>query len=307
MTLPAVDVATATAPLGLVGAVLPAALLGGFLVSISRVRPPVGDLKNSELGDSELVRRWALGHLAMGLEVLTIPLMFGVLTSPQAVLYYWTSSMWAGLGASKLLERQMTAEPRRVLTPEAQGLLQRAATKVAAGSHEEALGYLKQARIVAPRHPSVHMALGDVLASLPGKNSAAATAYRNAIAEAQRSGRLHVADYAALSQRATFALGMLLARLSGDDDEKHDKHKEEALKLLERAAARVNDGDAFKAVAVRALLAIAAISDDEGRRREALAAAKSADADVEARLSRTKAKKAKIAKAKKTKAKTKTG
>ena len=301
MTLPAVDVATATAPLGVVGAVLPAALLGGFLVSISKVRPPVGDLKNSELGDSELVRRWALGHLAMGLEVLTIPLMFGVLTSPQAVLYYWTSSMWAGLGASKLLERQMTAEPRRVLTPEAQGLLQRAATKVAAGSHEEALGYLKQARIVAPRHPSVHMALGDVLASLPGKNSAAATAYRNAIAEA--SGSLHVADYAALSQRATFALGMLLARLSGDDDEKHDKHKEEALKLLERAAARVNDGDAFKAVAVRALLAIAAISDDEGRRREALAAAKSADAAVEARLSRTKAKKTKT----KTKAKAKTG
>lgn len=305
--MPAVDVATATAPLGVVGAVLPAALLGGFLVSISKVRPPVGDLKNSELGDSELVRRWALGHLAMGLEVLTIPLMFGVLTSPQAVLYYWTSSMWAGLGASKLLERQMTAEPRRVLTPEAQGLLQRAATKDAAGSHEEALGYLKQARIVAPRHPSVHMALGDVLASLPGKNSAAATAYRNAIADA--SGYLHVADYAALSQRATFALGMLLARLSGDDDEKHDKHKEEALKLLERAAARVNDGDAFKAVAVRALLAIAAISDDEGRRREALAAAKSADADVEARLSRTKAKKAKKAKiAKKTtKAKAKTG
>jgi len=304
LTLPAVDVATATAPLGVVGAVLPAALLGGFLVSISKVRPPVGDMKTSELmGDSELVRRWALGHLAMGLEVLTIPLMFGVLTSPQAVLYYWTSSMWAGLGASKLLERQMTADPSRVLTPEAQGLLQRAATKVAAGSHEEALGYLKQARIVAPRHPSVHMALGDVLASLPGKNSAAVTAYRNAIAEA--SGSLHVADYAALSQRATFALGMLLARLSGDDDEKHDKHKEEALKLLERAAARVNDGDAFKAVAVRALLAIAAISDDEGRRREALAAAKSADADVEARLSRTKAKKAK--KAKKGKAKTETG
>ena len=305
LTLPAVDVGTMTAPLGVVGAMMPAVLMGGVLVSISKLRPPVnnGDdkdnkNKNSQVSDSEMVRRWAMGHLAMGLEVLTIPLLFGVLTSPQAVLYYWASSMWAGLGAGKVLEQRMMAanakfgdqrnssrESPPILSAEAQGLLNRAAMRVAEGAHAEALGYLKQAKILAPRHPSVHMALGDVLASLPGKTNTMAnaeTAYRAAIAEARSAEATQIPGMDALSQRATFALGMLLSRPS-DESENRDR-KQEALELLEKAASKLEDGEQFKPVAVRALLGIAALSDDKARRRDALASATSASPEVASRL-----------------------
>ena len=69
---------------------------------------------------------------------------------------------------------------------------------------------------------------------------------------------------------------------------REDGTKREGLKLLERAASRVDDGDMFRPMAVRSLLAIAALGEDDGRRREALALARSADAGVAARLKETK-------------------
>ena len=298
LTLPAVDVATMTAPLGMQGIVMPAALLGGFMMSIQKLRP--GDKRDGEVAlgrptEREQVQRWAMGNLSMALEVLTIPLMVGVLTSPQAPLYYWTASMFTSLGMGAAIDRRRRrgagaeAGLGGVLSKEAVSLLQQAAARVSTGDYDEALGYLKQARILAPRNASVHMAFGDVLSSLPGRDEVAAMHYRQVLEMArgeregedvERGGERDGVSSEALSQRAEFALGMLLSREDGT--------KREGLKLLERAASRVDDGDMFRPMAVRSLLAIAALGEDDGRRREALALARSADAGVAARLKETK-------------------
>ena len=291
LTLPAVDVATATAPLGMQGIIMPAALLGGFMTSISRIRPGRTENGGKALTEREQVQRWLMGHMSTLLEVLTIPLVFGVLTSPQAPLYYWTASLFTSLGMGAAMDRrqQRALEMARsgVLSNEAQALLQRAAERVSQGDYMNALGFAKQARILAPRNASVHMALGDILASLPGKEMAAVTHYRKAMnlvrehefhdndriigVDGRMDGELEV-----LAQRAAFALGMLLSKGYGT--------KQEALELLEQTASRLNDGDVFQPLAVRALLAIAALSDDTGRRRDALTLATSADAAVASRL-----------------------
>ncbi len=305
LTLPAVDVATMTAPLGMQGVVVPAALLGGFMMTIQKLRPGrkmVGDgdegRDRGERGggvherltdrEREQVQRWAMANLATALEVMTIPLVFGVLTSPQAPLYYWTASMFTSLGMGAGMDWRRRAEARAVhggvLSKEAAAFVQQAATRVAEGKYGQALGYLKQARMLAPRNASVHMAFGDVLSSLPGRDGAAAAHYRQVL-EISRGARGDIDrgvddGSEVLLQRAEFALGMLLSRDGGT--------KREALELLEQAASKVSRGEPFKPVAVRSLLAIAALSEDAGRRRAALALATSADAEVAGRLKKKK-------------------
>ncbi len=326
LTLPAVDVATMSAPLGMQGIVMPAALLGGFMVSIQKLRS--GRKKVADGGEGtgtgergeqrgergerggererrgergggatsahegltgrerEEVQRWAMGNLATALEVMTIPLMFGVLTSPQAPLYYWTASVITSLGMGAEMDRRRRAKADAaqggVLSKEAVALLQQAASRVSKGDYGEALGYLKQARVLAPRNASVHMALGDVLSSLSGREGAAAMHYRQVVDMYKGSDGDRVADAGSdvLLQRAQFALGMLLSRDDGT--------KPEGLQLLEQAASKVARGAPFKTVAVRSLLAIAALSENAGRRREALALATSADAEVAGRLKKKK-------------------
>ncbi len=326
LTLPAVDVATMSAPLGMQGIVMPAALLGGFMVSIQKLRSGrkrVADggegtgtgergeqrgergerggerERRGERGggatsahegltgrEREEVQRWAMGNLATALEVMTIPLMFGVLTSPQAPLYYWTASVITSLGMGAEMDRRRRAKADAaqggVLSKEAVALLQQAASRVSKGDYGEALGYLKQARVLAPRNASVHMALGDVLSSLSGREGAAAMHYRQVVDMYKGSDGDRVADAGSdvLLQRAQFALGMLLSRDDGT--------KPEGLQLLEQAASKVARGAPFKTVAVRSLLAIAALSENAGRRREALALATSADAEVAGRLKKKK-------------------
>jgi len=295
LTLPAVDVATLTAPLGMHGSIMPAALLGGFLLSIGRVRPPP-QRDGQVFSETEQVQRWALGTLSMMLEVLTIPLMFGVLTSPQAPLYYWTAGMFTSLGLSRVGELELEGLRRRqdpsILTGEAQALLQRAAERVAEGAHEEALSFLKQARVLAPSNRSVHMACGDVLASL-GNDVEAAAHYRRAL-QAQGRRRIPAADDV-LSQRARFGLAMILSKDAAS--------REEALELLERAAApsgegggeggreggRGGGGEEYKPIAVRALLSIAALSEGP-RKRAALARAVAIDPSIETRLRKARRK-----------------
>ena len=315
LTLPAVDVATMSAPLGMQGIVMPAALLGGFMVSIQKLRSGrkrvadggegtgIGERgereQRGERGggatsahegltgrEREEVQRWAMGNLATALEVMTIPLMFGVLTSPQAPLYYWTASVITSLGMGAEMDRRRRAKADAaqggVLSKEAVALLQQAASRVSKGDYGEALGYLKQARVLAPRNASVHMALGDVLSSLSGREGAAAMHYRQVVDMYKGSDGDRVADAGSdvLLQRAQFALGMLLSRDDGT--------KPEGLQLLEQAASKVARGAPFKTVAVRSLLAIAALSENAGRRREALALATSADAEVAGRLKKRK-------------------
>lgn len=320
LTLPAVDVATMSAPLGMQGIVMPAALLGGFMVSIQKLRSgrkrvadggegtgtgergeqrgERGERRGERGGgatsahegltgrEREEVQRWAMGNLATALEVMTIPLMFGVLTSPQAPLYYWTASVITSLGMGAEMDRRRRAKADAaqggVLSKEAVALLQQAASRVSKGDYGEALGYLKQARVLAPRNASVHMALGDVLSSLSGREGAAAMHYRQVVDMYKGSDGDRVADAGSdvLLQRAQFALGMLLSRDDGT--------KPEGLQLLEQAASKVARGAPFKTVAVRSLLAIAALSENAGRRREALALATSADAEVAGRLKKKK-------------------
>ncbi len=327
LTLPAVDVATMSAPLGMQGIVMPAALLGGFMVSIQKLRSgrkrvadggegtgtgERGEQRGERGGERggererrgergggatsahegltgrerEEVQRWAMGNLATALEVMTIPLMFGVLTSPQAPLYYWTASVITSLGMGAEMDRRRRAKADAaqggVLSKEAVALLQQAASRVSKGDYGEALGYLKQARVLAPRNASVHMALGDVLSSLSGREGAAAMHYRQVVDMYKGSDGDRVADAGSdvLLQRAQFALGMLLSRDDGT--------KPEGLQLLEQAASKVARGAPFKTVAVRSLLAIAALSENAGRRREALALATSADAEVAGRLKKKK-------------------
>jgi hypothetical protein len=325
LTLPAVDVATMSAPLGMQGIVMPAALLGGFMVSIQKLRSgrkrvadggegtgtgergeQRGEQQREQRGEQrgergggatsahegltgrerEEVQRWAMGNLATALEVMTIPLMFGVLTSPQAPLYYWTASVITSLGMGAEMDRRRRAKADAaqggVLSKEAVALLQQAASRVSKGDYGEALGYLKQARVLAPRNASVHMALGDVLSSLSGREGAAAMHYRQVVDMYKGSDGDRVADAGSdvLLQRAQFALGMLLSRDDGT--------KPEGLQLLEQAASKVARGAPFKTVAVRSLLAIAALSENAGRRREALALATSADAEVAGRLKKKK-------------------
>lgn len=300
LTLPAVDLATMTAPLGMQGIVMPAALLGGFMMTIQKLHPGKkrgGDggeggerreYAHEGLTEREQVQRWAMGNFATALEVMTIPLIFGVMTSPQAPLYYWTASMFTSLGMGAEVDRRRRAGTGAVhgvmLSKEAVALLQQAAAQVTEGKYDAALGYLKQARMLAPGNASVHMAFGDVLSSLPGRDGAAATHYRQVLDLARGSGgeRDRGVDDGSevLLQRAEFALGMLLSRDDGT--------KREALELLEHAASKFGRGDTFNPVAVRSLLAIAALSEDAGRRREALALATSADAEVAGRLQKKK-------------------
>jgi hypothetical protein len=209
--------------------------------------------------------------------------MFGVLTSPQAPLYYWSSGMFTSLAMSRYAQHgegdSIQDNQANILSAEAQDLLRRAADRVAQGEHVKALSLLKQARVLAPHDRSLHMALGDVLTSI-GQDKKAMYHYSIASGAEKELEDQKIVDV--LSQRAAFGLAMLLS--------KDSSKKRQAIDLLDLAASKMDDGNEYKPVGLRALLAIAALSDDEARRKRALGKAQSLDATIVDRLDRTRRK-----------------
>eukprot|EP00889_Picochlorum_renovo_P007520 jgi/Picre1/34550/NNA_002018.t1 len=171
LTLPAIDWMTTTTPLGVTGIVMPALLMLGLHASLWRIQPPDVDPSAPPLSDGEQIRRWVLSKLGLALEILTIPVLFGVLAAPQAPLYYWTTSIYTSLALQHFWPPQQTsmamssAQYDRNISPEAKALLKKAASYVADGSPKEALPVLRQVMLLHPNHPSPLLALAQVSAS----------------------------------------------------------------------------------------------------------------------------------------------
>ena len=169
LTLPAVDLASMTAPLGMQGVIMPASLVITLHLTFSRLRQMSMETPSTEQdSEQQKVARWVLSNIATLLELMTIPVLIGSLTSPQAPLYYWTF----GLATSLLLQHLAPAgrtgqilSTKEALSPEALKLFSKAAECQAAKQHKEASSLLHQVLILHPHTPNAFFALGQVHAA----------------------------------------------------------------------------------------------------------------------------------------------
>lgn len=169
LTLPAVDLASMTAPLGMQGAIMPASLVLALHLTFSRLRRLSMETPSAaQDSEQQKVARWLLSNMATLAELMTIPVLIGSLTSPQAPLYYWTF----GLTTSLLLQHYaptgqpaQTVSTKESLSPEAISLFSKAAECQAAKQHEEASSLLHQVLLLHPHTPNALFALGQVHAA----------------------------------------------------------------------------------------------------------------------------------------------
>ena len=232
---------------------MPGLLIAGLHASIRKIRPPSQNSSDTapKAKENEQVRRWALNFLATCMEVMTIPVLLGALTSSQAPLYYWTT----GVGTSLALQAAWKSHDNKKtpvikhgdLSSSARELLEKAATLVADGSPGKAMPLLEQALTINPRHPSTLMALAQTSASQQQWKKS--VEYHRML--------LEVATESGIKQKALFGMGMCLARTS-----QHDK----ALDILEKAveAFDASQEPSMKPLAVRSLLSMAAIAKAQG-------------------------------------------
>ena len=248
LTLPAVDWITMTTPLGAPGIIMPAFVMVGLHLSIRSIRPSTRKGNDSVVPEQVQIREWALSNLALVLELCTIPIALGVLSMPQATLYYWTTGMYSSLLFQKLNTRRESSKrgpgSKRIgLSPEAQSLLRQAAQRVSEQSPEKALPLLRQALLLHPDNTSIHMALGQVSSSLHAWKDA--EYHYNVVAQG------HHGDL--VEQQALFGCAMVLLQSKG--------RREKAIELLEKAAQCIeNRDDTFKPLAVRSLVTLAMLT-----------------------------------------------
>ena len=258
LTLPAINWMTTTTPLGVTGIVMPALLMLGLHASLWRMQPPDVDPSAPPLSDGDQIRRWFLSKLGLALEVLTIPVLFGVLAAPQAPLYYWTTSIYTSLALQHFWPPQQTtmtlssAQYDRDLSPEAKTLLKKAASYVADGSPKQALPVLDQVMLLQPNHPSPLLALAQVSASQ--QNWTMAKEYYSKAVNATE-------DRPILQQRALFGLGIALTKLEEVDAALIELQRAVSLHsaAMERRAQNDADAKAFEPIAVRALVSMATL------------------------------------------------
>ncbi|WPT12403.1 ALBINO3-like protein 3 [Picochlorum sp. SENEW3] len=255
LTLPAIDWMTTTTPLGVTGIVMPALLMLGLHASLWRIQPPDVDPSAPPLSDGEQIRRWMLSKLGLALEILTIPVLFGVLAAPQAPLYYWTTSIYTSLALQHVWPPQQTsmamssAQYDRDLSLEAKALLQKAASYVADSSPKEALPVLRQVMLLHPNHPSPLLALAQVSASQQD--------WRMAKEYYQKAANV-TEDRLILQQKALFGLGIALTKLGEVDAALIELQHAVSLRsaAMERRDA---NSKAFEPIAVRALVSMATL------------------------------------------------
>lgn len=244
LTLPAVDWITMSAPLGSAGIIMPGLLMTALHLSIRNIRPK---RKKDNVSEQVQIREWALSNLAMVLELCTIPVAIGVLSMPQATLYYWTTGMYSSLVFQALSKRRMSEK----LSPEAESLLRQAAQWVSEHSPEKADSLLRQALVLHPQNRSIHIALGQVSSSLQAWKDA--EYHYDIVAEG------HHKDL--LEQQALFGCAMALLQVKG--------RRDDAIEKLKRAAAYADER--FKPLAVRSLVALAMLTKSPVYARKALA------------------------------------
>lgn len=253
LTLPAIDWMTTTTPLGVTGIVMPALLMLGLHASLWRMQPPKVDPSAPPLSEGEQIRRWALSKFGLALEILTIPVLFGVLAAPQAPLYYWTTSIYTSLALQHLWPphqastTRLSAQHDGDLSPEAKTLLKKAASYVADGSPKQALPALAQVLLLHPNHPSPLLALAQVSASQ--QDWTLAKQYYQKAANATQ-------DRPILQQRAVFGLGIALTKLGEVDAALVELQRAVS---LHSAAKNAETSKALEPIAVRALVSMATL------------------------------------------------
>lgn len=245
LTLPAVDWTTMSTPLGAPGIIMPGLLLIALHYSIRKIRPEIRNDKDT-VAEHVQIREWALSNLAMLLEVLTVPLALGVLSSPQAPLYYWATGLYTSLALHGMSSKKRAGDVVGILSPEAQALLEKAAQCVSQGLPAKASPYLYQALLLHPQNRSIHLALGQVSSSLQKWKDS--EYHYNMVAQG------HHKDI--LEQQALFGCAMALLQVKG--------RREEAIDKLQRASRFDVDGHApgsqFKSLTVRSLVALAILT-----------------------------------------------
>lgn len=261
LTLPAVDWIAMCAPLGIQGIIMPALLIGALHLSIQRLRPGAPTV-GENLPESVKIRQWALSNLATVFDLLTIPVALGVLTMPQAPLYYWTTSLYSSLMFQTLSMRARRQHQRDQdgLSPEARSLLQQAAQLVSKGSSAKASPLLYQALTIHPHHRSIHMALGQVSAAR-GQWADSEFHYKKVLEQQNADS---------LEQQALFGRAMALLQM--------ESRREDAIEMLKRAASFVDeerslskgDMERFTPIAVRSLLALAMLTRSPSYRDRAV-------------------------------------
>eukprot|EP00890_Picochlorum_soloecismus_P001604 jgi/Picsp_1/2444/NSC_05905-R1_cytochrome oxidase biogenesis family len=258
LTLPAVDLASMTAPLGMQGVIMPASLVMTLHLTFSRLRQlSMETPSTAQDSEQQKVARWLLSNVAALLELMTIPVLIGSLTSPQAPLYYWTF----GLATSLLLQQlaptgrpAQTLSTKEPLSPEAIKLFSKAAGCQAAKQHKEASSLLHQVLLLHPHTPNALFALGQV--------HAAQQQWEESYNYYMKAAEGHNVD-PTLRFRAWFAAGIASSQSSQDWSESA------SIDAFSRASDRSNPTTSLR---VRALVSLATIYKRLGDRKAALTA-----------------------------------
>ena len=206
---------------------MPALLVLCLHLSIGRIRTsvaPSGDPANESSKQTRKIQSWLLSHVAMFLEVMTVPIFLGSLVMPQAPLYYWMP----GVATSLLLQRAAggpqqergyqgrgfpgtpdhapDAHDSMSLSQEASTLMVQAAQQQAARRPLLAQRLLHQVLLLHPGHPNATFAMGQVQAALKEWQKSEAC-YSSVIAHTRTSGDTR------LLQRALFGAGVAQSKL----------------------------------------------------------------------------------------------
>lgn len=259
LTLPAVDLASMAAPLGMQGVIMPASLVVTLHLTFSRLRQMSMETPSNEQdSEQQKVARWLLSNIAILLELMTIPVLIGSLTSPQAPLYYWTFGLATSLLLQHLAPAGQTGQKisaKETLSPEALKLFSKAAECQAAKQHKEASSLLHQVLILHPHTPNALFALGQVHAAQQRWEDSYGY-YMKAAAEG-----LNVEP--ALRFRALFGAGIAASQSSQDWSDGA------SIDAFSRASDPSNPNTSLR---VRALVSLATIYKRLGDRKAAVAA-----------------------------------
>ena len=231
LTARAVDLTTATAPLGLAGGVLPAAIAGLTLASAA-----LGPGRAAAAAAGTRAGR-AAASLTLVLEWLAVPAACGALLLPQAAALYWASSTAAALVVGGVVRRRVKATtPTTTATPPP---LLRAAHLRAAGNVAGAVAAAEAAVQAAPTDARAWFALAQLRAGARDW-PAAEDAYARSVA---------LEPDASAGQRARARFGLGVAQHVQGDAEAAVDSREKAVADATSAAGGVGAAAAAAAAA----------------------------------------------------------
>eukprot|EP00891_Asterochloris_glomerata_P004420 jgi/Astpho2/4420/fgenesh1_pg.00067_%23_28_t len=119
LTAPALRLAELTAPLGSLGAALPAVVAAALFANIKRSfdTPPAGTAETQDRASA--LRQWALSHLRIALEWATVPLFVIALQLPQGAVLYWAASSSFALLQGWVMRQPAVARGLSLIPPPA--------------------------------------------------------------------------------------------------------------------------------------------------------------------------------------------